>query len=127
MVNSVLRLVAFFLKKIGPAETNYMIYNKELLAIIQVFKTWRLELTSVPPEGLVKVLLDHHNLEYFMTTKQLNRRQACWAKFLSKFNFKIQYRPGTQGTKPDLLTCQRQDLPKGFDNEREQHQFQTVL
>jgi hypothetical protein len=34
MVNSVLRLVAFFLKKMGPVETNYMIYNKELLAIV---------------------------------------------------------------------------------------------
>jgi hypothetical protein len=84
-----LHLVAFFLKKIAPAETNYMIYNKELLAIIQAFKTWRLELTSVPLEGPVKVLLDHRNLEYFMTIKQLNCRQARWAEFLSKFNFKI--------------------------------------
>jgi hypothetical protein len=55
-----------------------------------------------------------------MTTKQLNRRQARWAEFLSKFNFKIQYRPGTQGTKPDLLTRRSQDLSKGFDDEREQ-------
>jgi hypothetical protein len=81
--------VAFFLKKIAPAETNYIIYNKELLAIIQAFKTWRLELTSIPPKGPIKVLLDYYNLEYFMTTKQLNHWQACWAEFLSKFNFKI--------------------------------------
>jgi hypothetical protein len=120
MHDSELRLVAFFSKKMAPAETNYMIYDKELLAIVRAFKTWRPELTSVPPEGPVKVLSNHRNLEYFMTTKQLNRRQACWAEFLSEFNFKIQYRPGTQGTKPDLLTRQSQDLPKGFDNEREQ-------
>jgi hypothetical protein len=65
----VLRPVAFFSKKIAPAETNYMIYDKKLLVIIRAFKTWRLELTSMPPEGLVKVLSDYHNLEYFMTTK----------------------------------------------------------
>jgi hypothetical protein len=69
IVNSVLRPVAFFSKKMGPAETNYMIYDKELLAIIRAFKTWRPELTSVPLEGPVKVLSDHCNLEYFMTTK----------------------------------------------------------
>jgi hypothetical protein len=34
MYNGELCLVAFFLKKMAPAETNYIIYNKELLAII---------------------------------------------------------------------------------------------
>jgi hypothetical protein len=34
MVHSVLYLVAFFSKKMGPVETNYMIYDKELLVII---------------------------------------------------------------------------------------------
>ena len=34
MVDGVLHLVAFFLKKLAPAEYNYEIYNKELLAII---------------------------------------------------------------------------------------------
>jgi hypothetical protein len=29
-----LRPVAFFSKKMAPAETNYMIYDKELLAIV---------------------------------------------------------------------------------------------
>jgi hypothetical protein len=75
--DSKLYLVAFFLKKMAPAETNYIIYDKELLAIIQAFETWRPELTSVPPEGPVKVLSDHRNLEYFITTKQLNHQQAC--------------------------------------------------
>ncbi|KAG0160695.1 hypothetical protein PDIDSM_8225 [Penicillium digitatum] len=37
----------------------------------------------------VKVITDHRNLEYFTTTKLLNRRQARWSEFLSRFNFKI--------------------------------------
>ena len=72
MHNSVLRPVAFFSKKMSPAECNYMIYDKELLAIVKSFKTWRPELTNVDPERPVKVYTDHKNLEYFMTMKQLN-------------------------------------------------------
>jgi RNase H-like domain found in reverse transcriptase len=37
----ILRPVAFFSKKMSPAECNYMIYDKELLAIIRSFGTWR--------------------------------------------------------------------------------------
>ena len=62
-----------------------------------------------------------------MTTKQLNRRQARWAEFFSEFNFKIIYRPGKQGEKPDTLTRRSQDLPKGFEDIREQNKFQTLL
>ena len=62
-----------------------------------------------------------------MTTKQLNWQQACWVKFLSEFNFKISYKPGKQGEKPNLLTCQSQDLLKDIKNSQQQYQFQTLL
>ena len=34
----VLYLIVYFLKQLNPAEYNYEIYNKELLAIIKYFK-----------------------------------------------------------------------------------------
>ena len=116
MHNSVLWPVAFFLKKMSPAKCNYMIYDKELLAIVKSFKTWWPELASVNLERLVKVYTDHKNLEHFITTKQLNCRRAQWTKFLSEFNFKISYRPGKQSEKPDILTRQSQDLPKSIED-----------
>ena len=61
-----------------------------------------------------------------MTTKQLNRWQVRWAKFLSKLNFKISYRLGKKDEMPDTLTRLAQDKPKGI-NDLQQHQFQTVL
>ena len=72
--NDVLHPVAYFFKKHSPAECNYEIYNKELMAIICTFKEWRPELegSSTP----VEVITDHKNLEYFMLTKQLSCRQA---------------------------------------------------
>jgi hypothetical protein len=111
--DGILRPVAFFSKKHSTTECNYEIYDKELLAIVRCFEEWRPELegTSSP----IKVITDHRNLEYFTTTKLLNRRQARWSEFLSRFNFTITYRPGKQGTKPDALTRRSEDLPKEGD------------
>jgi hypothetical protein len=120
----VLRPVAFFSKKHTSVECNYEIYDKELLAIIRCFEEWRPELEG--SENPILVLSDHRNLEYFMSTKMLNRRQARWSEFLSRFNFKITYRPGKQGEKPDALTRRSEDLPKEGD-ERLEHQSRTML
>jgi hypothetical protein len=118
----VLRPVAFLSSKMTPAECNYEIYDKELLAIVRAFEEWRPELSGTATT--VQVISDHKNLEYFMSTKQLNRRQARWAEFLSEFNFKITYRPGAQGAKPDSLTRRGDDLPDPTDGSdpRNQHQ-----
>jgi hypothetical protein len=109
----ILHPVAFYSKKHSPAECNYEIYDKELLAIVRAFEEWRphLEGSSHP----IQVLSDHKNLEYFMTTKLLNRRQARWSEFLSRFDFKIVYRPGKAGGKPDALTRRSVDIPKEGD------------
>jgi CRISPR/Cas system CMR-associated protein Cmr5 small subunit len=122
--NGVLHPVAFFSKKHSSTECNYEIYDKELLAIIRCFEEWRPELEGAASP--IQVITDHRNLEYFMSTKLLNRRQARWSEFLSRFNFRITYRPGKHGTKPDALTRRSADLPQEGD-ERLLHQSQTVL
>ena len=66
--------VAYFSKKHSPEECNYEIYDKELLAIIRSLEEWRPELEGA--KFPVKILSDHKNLEYFMSIKLLNRRQA---------------------------------------------------
>jgi transposase InsO family protein len=122
--DGVLHPVAYFSKKHSPAECNYEIYDKELMAIVRAFEEWRPELQSV--ENPVQVLTDHKNLEYFTTTKLLDRRQARWSQFLSQFNFKIVYRPGKSGGKPDSLTRRSGDLPKEGD-ERTTENFSVVI
>ncbi len=91
----ILHPVAFYSKKHTPAECNDGLYDKELVAIVQCFEEWRAELQSTPHP--IKVLSDHRNLEYFMSTKSLNRRQARWSEFLPRFNFVITYRSGKVG------------------------------
>ena len=55
MHDGVLWPVAVFLKKMSPAECNYMIYDKELLAIVKSFETWWPELASVDLKRPMKV------------------------------------------------------------------------
>ena len=101
------------MKKHSAVKCNYEIYDKELLAIIRCLKEWRPELEGT--ESPIRILSDHRNLEYFMTTKMLNRRQARWSEFLTRYNFRIIYRPRKQGEKPDALTRRLEDLPKEGD------------
>ena len=97
-----LRPLAFYSKKLGPAECNYQIYEKELLAIVTALKEWCQYVEG--NKRTVKVITDHRNLEYFQTVKLNNRRQARWSMELQELDFKIQFRPGKQGGKPDALT-----------------------
>ena len=49
-------------------------------------------------------MVDHRALEYFMTKQKLNARQARWAEYLSRFNFRITYRPGCENRAADALS-----------------------
>jgi hypothetical protein len=83
--NDELHFVTFFSKNLASIECNYEIYDKKLLAIVRCFEQWRSELLFIESNVLVKILIDHKNLEYFMFTKQLNRRQSRWTQFLVDF------------------------------------------
>lgn len=123
--SGILRPVAFMSKKMLPAECNYEIFDKELLAIINAFETWTAELGSV--ENPTLIWSDHKNLEHFTTKKKLNRRQARWNELLANFDFKIVFRPGKQNGKPDALTRISSDKPFSDSDERTKHQSQVLL
>jgi len=76
--NNGLHPVAFHSRKFQPMEINYDNDDRELLAIVDAFKHWRRYCEGA--ENQIQVFMDHHNLEYFTTTKVLNRRQARWAE-----------------------------------------------
>ncbi len=84
--------VAFFSRKIIPAETWYETHDGELLAIVEAFKTWRHYLEHCKYE--VFKLIDHNNLERFMDMKNLSSMQVWWAQELSRYHFWIDYRQG---------------------------------
>ena len=108
--------VAFSSKSLSPVERNYEIHDKEMLAIIRALDEWRhfLEGAHHPFE----IWTDHKNLEYFMTAKKLNRRQARWSLFLSRFDFHLHHRPGKSMGKPDGLS-RRADHSDGKDDNQD--------
>ncbi len=82
-------LVAFFSRKMIPAETQYETHDGELLAIVEAFKTWRHYLEGCKHKVLV--LTDHNNFDRFMDMKSLSSRQVRWAQKLSRYQFLIDY------------------------------------
>lgn len=116
--------VAFFSRQLRPAEINYDVYNKELLAIIESFTEWRYYLVGATFP--ITVFSDHRNLQYFAQARQLNRRHARWSQFLSDFDFKIIYRPGPLGGKPDLLS-RRFDYSLKEGDEHIQQQTKALI
>jgi len=86
-------LVTYMSKQMLPVECNYIIYDKELLAIIEALKLWCHYLEgSLHP---VEIWSDHKNLEYFRMVQSLNFHQAQWSLFLSHFQFTISHHTGT--------------------------------
>lgn len=95
---------AFFSRRLTPAERNYDVGNRELLAIKLALEEWRhwLEGTEQP----FLVWTDHKNLSYIRGAKRLNSRQARWQLFFTRFNFTVTFRPGSRNVKPDALSRQ---------------------
>jgi len=47
---------------------------------------------------------NHKNLEYFMSSQKLNRRQARWALYLFRFDFMLKHVLGSSMEKADSLS-----------------------
>ena len=87
-----LRPTAYYSRKMTAPETNYDIHDKELLAIVEALRHWRVHLEGAKYQ--VQILTDYKNLLYWTTTKELNRRQVRWAETLASYDFKITYVKG---------------------------------
>jgi len=110
------RPVAFISKSLSDTEHNYEIHNKEMLAVIRCLEAWRHFL-----EGAVKkfeIWTDHKNLKHFMKAQKLNRRQARWALYLSRFDFVLKHVLGSKMRKADSLS-RRPDWEVGVERDNE--------
>jgi len=98
----VLHPIAYYSATFIPAEQNYDIYERELLAVMKAL------LHSRPYLGWTKelftIMTDHTNLQYWKSPKNLNRRMACWHTDLQEYDFDILYIPGKTNIPPDALS-----------------------
>ncbi len=122
--------IAFFSRKIIPVETQYETHDKELLAIVKAFKTWRHYLEGCKHKVLV--LTNHNNLQRFMDMKSLSSRQVQWAQELSRYHFRIDYRQGKTNGVADALSryLQRsaeEEKTLRAENTKILHRLQSLL
>ena len=108
--------VSFISKTFSPAERNYEIYDRELLAIIRALEEWRHYIQGSPHTTIV--LSDHKNLTYYREAKKLNRRQARWSLYLSEYDVKLVHTPGNKMIQSDALS-RRPDLCPENDKDNE--------
>ena len=90
---------AFASKKLLPAECNYTTEEKELLAVIHALKLFRCYLEG----NTFTILTDHNPLKYFETKQDMSPRQARWAHYLSRFDYKWEWIKGKHNP-ADLLS-----------------------
>ena len=109
--------MAFISKVLNETERNYEIHNKEMLGVIRCLEVWRHFLEGAKLK--FEIWTDHKNLEYFMSSQNLNRRQARWALYLSRFNFTLKHIPGSKMGKADRLS-RRSDWEKEAEEDNKE-------
>ena len=114
------RPVAYLLKLLNEIERNYEIHDKKMLAVIRRLENWRHLLEGA--KFKFKIWTDYKNLKYFMKAQKLNQRQACWALYLSRFDFTLKYVLGTKMEKVDGLS-RRPDQKVGVEQDNENQVF----
>jgi hypothetical protein len=122
--DGVLRTVGYFSAKHTPAECNYDVHDKELLAVIKCLQEWDAELRAV--RGFT-VHTDHKNLEYFGKARQLQERHFRWREILSRYNLQFMYKPGHTNGRADALSRKEEDLPADENDARKKSRFFQML
>jgi hypothetical protein len=106
--------VAYRSDSMSKEERNYEIYDREMLGCIRAFEDWRHFLEGIPFE----LVTDHKNIEWWATMRDLNRRQARWSLYLSRFDFKVIYRKG-ESMQADALSRFSKDHVSDRDDNRQ--------
>ncbi|GJP59342.1 hypothetical protein CLOP_g10667 [Closterium sp. NIES-67] len=101
-----LHLIAYESRKLNPAERNYPVHDKELLAIIHAFKVWRCYLTGA---GVI-VRTDHKSLQFIRAQPTQNPRQIRWLDYLEF----VRGREGASGWFSILARAQRGQASRSF-------------
>jgi hypothetical protein len=81
------RTLAYHSRLLIPAEKNYCISQRELLAIVEAVKTWHHYVAGAP----FLCRSDHRPLEWLHKLKAPQGRLARWIERLSPYQFEIQY------------------------------------
>ena len=95
--------IAFFSKKLQPAETKYSTYDRELLVMyVSCYQTF----SSLCRRSPFYITTDHKSLTFALSTKssQLSPRQTCHFDYIAQFTTDIRYTKGSDNPVADALS-----------------------
>ncbi|XP_040955920.1 uncharacterized protein [Gossypium hirsutum] len=93
------RPIAYFSEKLNGAVLNYLVYDKEMYALIRALETWQHYLW--PKEFVIHS--DHEALKHIKGQHKLNKRHAKWVEYLESFPYVIKYKKGKENIVVDAL------------------------
>ena len=108
-----MRPVSFYSRGMTDAESNYKIFDKEMLAVIAALQHWKHLIFK--PKIPLEIITDHSALQYFGTKQSLSERQIHWMEILSEYDYTIKHQPGKDAVIPDALS-RRPDYKRKIDN-----------
>ncbi|KAE9248599.1 hypothetical protein PF002_g5702 [Phytophthora fragariae] len=100
------RVVSYQSRQMKPAEKNYPVHDKELLAMRYALIKFRVYLLG---EQTFAVYTDHASLRTAMKSPHLSQRMARWLSFFAEYNFVVHYKPGKNNILADALISLRDD------------------
>ena len=94
------RVIEYASRRLNPAEENYSVTERELLAIVWAIEKWRKYLFG----KCFCMTTDHRPLTFIQTLKEPRGRIARWIARLQEYDFRIQYTKGEDKNVADCLS-----------------------
>ena len=95
------RVVSYQSRQLKPAERNYPVHDKELLAMKYALVKFRVYLMG---GKTFAIYTDHASLRTATKSPHLSQRMARWLSFFSEYNFVVHYKPGKSNILADALS-----------------------
>ncbi|GMF62188.1 unnamed protein product [Phytophthora fragariaefolia] len=95
------RVVYYQSRQLKPAERNYPVHDKGLLAMKYALAKFRVYLLGSRP---FVVYTDHASLRTAIKSPHISQRMARWFSFFAEYNFQVEYKPGRLNVVADALS-----------------------
>ena len=94
------KVVAYYSKTLSPAERNYCVTRRELVAVIKAMKHFRPYLYGQK----FRLRTDHASLMWLCRRHEPSHQIARWLELLSEFTYTVEHRKGTKHGNADGLS-----------------------
>ncbi|KAG3047386.1 hypothetical protein PI125_g26856 [Phytophthora idaei] len=102
-------------RQLKPAERNYPVHDKELLAMKYALAKFRVYLLG---SGPFVVYTDHASLRTAVKSPHISQRMARWLSFFAEYDFRVEYKTGRLNVVADALARRPDYAVKAADVNR---------